>query len=441
MQFDLKTVSRRITAVLFFGQSFVSGSIIVAATVVAIVASDLAGDPGKAGLPSAVNNLSSAFGAFIWGYVWERTGRRKGLALGLFLGSIGMLAAFFAVQAGSFSMFLLAFVGVGFGRAAMQLGRFIAADVNPPSHRGRAISYVVLGGTVGAIGGPALVAPSSRLALSLGFEELSGPFFAGAVLLFIMTLVVLAGMRPAPREVSAAIAAQYPEAERPGGGSIRSIKEIAAQIEVKVATVSMVISQMVMVIVMTIVSLYLRDHGQGLASISLVIMAHTLGMFAFSVFTGRLVDRWGRTTVILTGTLILFVAFALSPMPPPAALQPLLESTIRFVSSARVEASLLLNLSPLTFVVALGLFLVGLGWNFCFVGGSTLLADQLSPGERSRTQGVNDFLIASASAIGSYSSGVIYKAQGFASVNWITFGLVLLPFFLTIWMINRPRPA
>jgi MFS family permease len=132
-------------------------------------------------------------------------------------------------------------------------------------------------------------------------------------------------------------------------------------------------------------------------------------MFAFSVFSGRLADRRGRYPVIVAGALVLVLACLAAPL------------------SA--------NVLPL----AVSLFSLGLGWNFCYVGGSALLADQLRPGERSRTQGVNDLLVGAGSAVGSLASGVIFGAIGFAAMAGIGAAVALVP--LVLALVWRPRPV
>lgn len=402
MDEEMHRFSSRITAVLFAGQSLSSAAVIATATVMTIAGANLSGDPADAGLPSAVINLSSAPAAFLWGVIWERFGRRRGLALGLLFGMLGMGLAYAAILAESFTLLLVGLGGVGFARAATQLSRFIAAEVTPPERRGRAISYVVLGGTVGAVAGPLLVAPSGRWAVALGQSELAGPFMLAVVLFGFSIVVTLLGLRPEPQELSRKVAEHYHEASEETGPT-RTFWQLLRIPQVLVAVSAMVLAQMVMVMVMGMTSLHMNDHSHALGAISLVFSAHTLGMFAFSVVTGKLVDSWGRGPVILAGVGLLMLSFLVSP------------------------------LSTQTPVLAIGLFLLGLGWNFCFVGGSALLADHLVPGERSRTQGTNDLLIGLASAGGSYGSGLVFAAHGYPVLNLIGAGFILVLLGLIFW--------
>ncbi|MEJ2351846.1 MAG: MFS transporter [Anaerolineales bacterium] len=395
------------TAILFVAQSLSSAAIIATATVMPIIGDDLSGNPSWAGVPFAMVQLAAAPAAFVWGLLWDRTGRRNGLSVGILVGLVGMALGVVGIQAGSFWLFLAALVGIGGSRAAVQLSRFIAAEVNPPISRGRAISYVVLGGTVGAIGGPLLVAPSSRWALGLGLPEMAGPFAISVALLGLATFVVWLGLRPEPMHLSREVAALFPETDQITAVA-RPIAELVRLPGVYGAMVAMVLAQMVMVMLMGITSLYMKAPNPAPGSISLVISAHTLGMYAFSILSGRLADRWGRGPVILCGALLMILALILAPISTQVA--------------------------PL----AVALFFLGLGWTLCFVAGSALLADHLTLPERSRTQGFNDLLIGVVSAMGSFSSGVVFAAMGYLTVNLVGGAFVVAILALTgYWLVKQ----
>ena len=163
-----------------------------------------------------------------------------------------------------------------------------------------------------------------------------------------------------------------------------------------------------MVMVMVITSLHMKALGHALADISIVISAHTFGMFAFSIFSGRLVDRIGREQVIMLGSAILILA------------------------------GLSAGLSPDVLPLAIALFLLGLGWNLCYVGGSTLLTDQLSTAEQSRMQDVNDLFVGLASAIGSLGSGFVFAAVGFQTMGFVGAAIAILPLAVALWWRRNP---
>ena len=173
---DYNRIARKITAVLFLSQSLSSAGFIAAFTVNALVAVDLTGQAAMAGVPGALYVLVQACGAVVWGFTMERTGRRWGLAVGQVIGAIGAAITVVAVVNRSFLIFLTGLVLVGVARSAVDLGRFAAAEVHLPKKRGRGISYVVLGSTVGAVFGPLRVGATGRLARDAGCPELAGPY-------------------------------------------------------------------------------------------------------------------------------------------------------------------------------------------------------------------------------------------------------------------------
>ena len=402
MSIDYSRIARRTTLTLFAAQSLGSAGFIAAATINSIVGAKLSGEPAWAGVPSGVYQVGGALAAFGWGYGMERLGRRGGLTLGLIFGVMGAGLAGYGLIAQSFWIFLAGMVLMGAANSALQLGRFAAAEVNPPAQRGRAISNVVIGGTLGAVFGPLMVGPMGDWSKSFGLDELSGPYFASLVLFAIAALVIWRLLRPDPRDIGREVAKLYPEANT-RGDQVRSITTIFRTPAAFVALMSMVVGQLTMVMVIVITSLHMENHQHALTDISFVISSHTFGMYAFSIISGRLADRFGRAPVIVAGAITLILACLTAP------------------------------LSPDVLPISVALFLLGLGWNFCYVGGSTLLADQLSPSERARTQGFNDLMIGLTSAVGSLSSGVIFAALGYATVGVIGAIVTTIPLTLVIW--------
>ncbi|HEY3474603.1 MAG TPA: MFS transporter [Anaerolineales bacterium] len=410
---DLSKTARKLTWILFANQSLASAGFIAAATINSIIGAKLGGSASFAGVPSAVYLVGAALAASAWGYIMDRIGRRNGMVAGLVIGVLGNALVLFAIGASSFPLFLMGMVMMGITNAAVVLGRFAAAEVNPPAKRGSAISNVVLGGTFGAVVGPLLIGPMAGFARSLGMDELAGAYIATLFLFAISSVVVFIGLRPDPRDLGKQVAAAHPDPAHPDfAGQPRPILEILRQPAALVAVSAMALGQVVMVAIMVITSLHMSDHQHNLRDISTVISSHTFGMFAFSVLSGRLADRWGRGPVILTGASTLLLACIAAPLSP--------------------------NVLPL----AVALFLLGLGWNFCFVGGSALLADQLSPLERSRTQGMNDLLVGLASATGSLGSGIVFAASNYTMISIVAGVLALIPFLMSLfWIRSKSVPV
>jgi MFS family permease len=409
---DLSKMARKITWILFANQSLASAGFIAAATINSILGAKLGGSASFAGVPSAVYQVGAALAASAWGYLMDRIGRRNGMVAGLAIGVIGNALVLLAIGISSFFLFLMGMVMMGITNAAVVLGRFAAAEVNPPEQRGAAISNVVLGGTFGAVLGPVLIGPMGSFATSLGMDELAGAYIATLILFAISSVVVFAWLRPDPRDLGKLVAAAHPDPVHSSPtGPARPIFEILRQPAALVAVSAMALGQVVMVAIMVITSLHMRGHQHNLRDISAVISSHTFGMFAFSVISGRLADRWGRGPVILAGASTLLLACIAAP------------------------------LSPDVLPLAVALFLLGLGWNFCFVGGSALLADQLSPLERSRTQGTNDLLVGLASATGSLGSGIVFAASNYTVITIVAGVLALIPFLLALFWVRKKPPV
>ncbi len=406
--YDCPRISRRVTGTLFAAQSLSQAAFIAIGTVSALVAVYLGGQEAWAGVPSAVLRVAGAFAALGVAAIGERLGRRRGLGLGLAVGAIGAGVAAVGIIAGAFLLFLGGLTLMGVASASMLLARFAAAEVHPRERRGRAISKIVIGGAVGAVAGPLIVGPSGRWATWAGMNELAGPYLVGLVILAAAALAILIWLRPDPRDVARRMAVKHPEpAMHPGPA--RSIAQILGVPAALVAVSSMILSQTVMVMVMVITTLYMDRHGHTLTGMSLVIASHTLGMFAFSWLSGRLTDRWGRGPVILVGMGLLALASGV--------------------------ASLSTEVLPLS----AALFVLGLGWNFCYVAGSTLLSDQLSVAERAMAQGTNELLMGLAAAAASLGSGLLFALAGYPAVGIVGMALSLLPLGLTVWWMRRER--
>lgn len=392
----------RLTYTIFVSQSFLSAAQIAIFTLLAIMTVEITGNEGVAGLPSSTLTLSQAIAAVPIGYTMGRMGRRFGLTMSYSVSALGALVGAAAIINANFLLLLLSSSMIGMGRAGAELSRFAAGDMFPGHERGRMIGRVVLAGTVGAILGPLLAEPSTRLAASLGITAEAGPWILGVGLYVIAAAVIFAFLRPEPLMIARSIADEDKRKTNAPDEIIRSIPQLLRLSGVQLAILSTLISQTVMVGVMVITPVHMSHYDHTLGDISLVLSAHTLGMFGLSEFTGRLIDRYGRIRMMILGAAILIVSVLIAP------------------------------LSTAVPVLMLALFLLGLGWNLGFLAGSSLLSDVLRGEERTRMQGVNDMLVALAAATGSFSSGPIFQSGGYVAVAGV--GLILSLLFL--WIIR-----
>ena len=364
-----------------------SAGFLVASTVTPIVGAQLSGRPALAGLPTAFYWAGAAAATLVWGRLMDPIGRRRTLISGLLAGVVGAALATIFIVSTSFAGFVAALVLMGAANSALQLARFMSGEVHPAHERGRAISTVVLGGTVGAVLGPTLVGPSSTLATSLGGPALAGPYAASAGFFALGAMLIAVLLWPDPRDLARELQAATPSLPPT---AIRPAREIFADRGIRLATLTMATGQLVMVMLMVITSLHMAHHDHHLSSIAAVMSSHVFGMYAFSVVSGRAADRFGRIPLITAGAAVLVVSC--------------------------LAATLSTAVTPL----AVALFLLGLGWNFCYVGGSTLLSDRLTQGERARIQSINDLVLTTLAGTGALLSGVVFSTIGYAAMGYLS---------------------
>ena len=412
MQVNLTpAIQRRITASLFTTESIFSAAFIASITLLSINATELGGSEAFAGVPSTVALLGRASIAIPMGWLMDRAGRRPVVILGYTFGMVGFLISGLSVGWLSFLLLCLGAGLAGVANGASQQVRFIASEVWPQSQRGRIIGYIVFAGTVGAIFGPLLVPVAANLAAQLGLPANAGPYYMAAGLSALSLILAFVLLRPDPIVLSRAQDRTEQAASSAPPPLERPLSEIFARPLVQLAIAAMVIGQLVMTLIMVITPVHMSHMAHSTGEISLVIMAHTLGMFGLAPLTGWLIEQFGSRLVMAYGAVILIISSVMAPW-----------------------ASNVLTL-------AIALFLLGLGWNFCFVAGSTLLGSQLHASERGRVQGINDMLIALASGTGSLATGAIFAAAGMWAIGFTGLALTLLFAVAGIWLARRTYSA
>lgn len=369
-------------------------------TSAAVAAREITGSAQLSGLPSAFGTLGTAVGIGLLSALMGRRGRRPGLLLGYALAVGGAVLSVVAVAAASFPLLVAGSVGIGFGNAALQLSRYAASDLVPEAHRASAVGVVVWGSTVGAVLGPNLVQPAGNVAAALGRSPLEGGLGV-TVLGFALTLLVtLLFVRATPAGTGEGIRpgiaadALLPDAPEPV-----SRRALVASARVRIAIVAMVSGQIVMVLVMTMAPVHVHEMGHDLATVGFVISAHTLGMFALSPVSGRLVSRFGSIPVIFAGFAVLLAAAILAAVARETDIP----------------------------ILVAGLFLLGYGWNLAFVAGSSLLTSGANLAERIRLQGLVDVLVWVSSGLASISSGVLLSQFGYGALSMTAGALLLVP--------------
>jgi predicted MFS family arabinose efflux permease len=368
-----------------------SGQVVMAS----IIGRSLAVAPAMTTLPMAIQMAGVMAGSIPAGVVFARLGRRAGFWLGAAMALCGSLGFALGVWRGSFPIYCLAAVPAGMGFGISQHLRFAAAEVAAPEARPRAISLVLTGGLVAAVLGPEIVIRTN--------DAIPGFRFLGTYLtlliLPIVTAILLAFIRLPPAS--------------PRNGAPVPLRDIIGRPTFLTAVVAAMAGYGTMNLVMSSTPLQMTICGFGVDSAAEVIRAHSIAMFLPGFVTGRLVQRFGAHRVILAGGLLTSFCVVVN-----------------------------LGFAPFfgTFVVAL--MLLGVGWNFMFVGGTALLTTAHSAEERVRVQATNDFIVFGTVAATAFASGAIEVTAGWGTLNLSVLPAVLIATVLVVWhWTARPRLA
>lgn len=375
------TSERRNVALLFVAQALFQTGSVLAVTLAALVGALLAPDRSLAMLSVTATIIATAVMMIPAALFMQRRGRKAGFLLGAGLGALGGLLSAAALQFSSFPLFIAGSLCAGGYQAFAQYYRFAAADVARPAYKSRAISWVIAGGIVAAVAGPNL----ARLTRDVG----PVPFLTSYLVfltLALVALIVISRLTLAPTQGDEPVADARPA---------RPLRTIVRQPVFLTALIGSAVGSAVMVMVMTATPLAMEMHNHSLDDSAIVIQWHVLGMFIPSFFTGTLIRRLGVLRVMAGGVIALGVHVAIA-----------LAGTefIHFLSE---------------------LILLGVGWNFLFIGGTTLLTEAYYPAERAKTQALHDFCVHGLGSIGSLSAGGILNALGWRAVN-----LTALPFLV-----------
>jgi len=416
---DLRAVQRRTVATLIGTQVMVGVGVSAGAAVGALLAEELSGSADLAGLGGTFQVLGGALVAIPMAHVMAARGRRWGMVAGYALAVLGGLTIIVAGVVRSFPLLLVGTTLFGGANAANSQARYVAADLADEAHRGRDLSTVVWATTVGAVFGPNLAGPGEPVARALGIPALAGPYVFSLAGLVLGGLLILFRLRPDPlllaRQVEAAQAAE--PLERQHGSVARGWRTLLAHPGARLGTVTMAVGHTVMVSVMVMTPLHMHHGGASLRVIGLVISLHVLGMFAFSPLVGLAVDRWGGRAMALAGAAVLIVAGALAAQAPT-------------------------GWSP---GLATGLFLLGLGWSFTLVSGSTLVVRAVPLRERSGAQGASDLVMGLAAGGGGALAGLVVGQLGYAVLGACAAALaaviVLVALAIRPDEVSRDRPA
>jgi len=366
-------------------------NIIVSSTIVGTM---IAPDKSLATLPVTSFVVGTALSTVPASMLMRRIGRRSGFMLGACFGILSGIVAALAVYEQNFLLFLAGTFLQGTYQAFAQVYRFAAADIASPGYRSRTISIVLLGGVAGAVVGPLIVMHTKLLLAPVLF---AGSYLASSALSVAALLLLLLVDIPHHRE------------EASDGEETRPLSVILAQPRLIVAMLCGMMSYGLMNLLMTATPLAMVGCGFTVDDSAWVIQWHALAMFLPSFFTGGLIARFGVERIAFTGMALLTL-------------------------------SGLTGLAGVAFSnFAVGLILLGLGWNFGYVGGTTMVTECYFPAEKNKVQAVNDFAVFTTVALASVVSGKLIEGIGWSAVNWAMFPLIALCLLGLAWitLINR----
>jgi MFS family permease len=378
---------------LAIGQALAGANSTIVYATGAILGDELAPDKALATLPISVFVVGMAACILPFGAIARRCGRRAAFLAGTGCGVLVGLLASAAVTIGSFWLFCIATFFGGAYAAVVLSFRFAAADCVEPQRRARALSIVMAGGVAAGVVGPQLVTATMNLS-----PHMFAATFVAQALVAVLSAVVLIGVRlPAPST-----------SEIAGG---RPLSEIIRQPRFIVAAMCGAISYMLMNFLMTAAPLAMRLCGHSQENTNLGLQWHVIAMYAPSFFTGRLISRFGARRIVGIGMAL-------------TGLSALIGLTGVDVSH-----------------FWLTLILLGIGWNFGFVGASAMVLECHRPEEKARVQSLNDFIVFGTMAVGSFSSGGFLTAYGWSTVLWISFGPLALAFAALVARPNLTQRA
>jgi MFS family permease len=364
----------------------------------ALLALDITGSDALASLPLALLVVGSASTVVPISALSRRAGRRIGLTTALAIAAVGAIGIVVAGELASFALLLVASLFFGAGNTAVMLARYAAVDLSTPDERGRAIGRVVFATTFGAVAGPNLMEPTGHLATAIGLPELTGLFLTSAAAFVLAGLVLTVFLRPDPLMIATGRPAEAsttaladpldvaPSEARAVAPPV-PLRELLSPSTAVTGLTTVVVANFVMVAVMAMAPVHMHDNGHGLQFVGLVISLHIAGMFAPSPLTGWLTDRLGPLAVAGGGAALLIVAGVLS-------------------AASGAQAA--------TF--ALGLALLGVGWNASLIAGSALLASAVPVAQRPRVEGAGELSMGVAAASATAIAGPVVGVAGYATL-------------------------
>lgn len=407
-------VVRRNTILLALSQAFVGAGMQMVPALGALVVLQVTGSTALAGIGAAILAASRFLVAYPAGKLSDRSGRKPVLFLGLLFGMVGAILTGLSVILGSMVLMVVGFLVLGLGMGGAQQIRVAAADMYPPSRRGQGMGYVLTGSLIGVLLAPALIALAQSASPRVNIDPLGLPWLFVPVLV-VPALFLVFAIRPDPQDIAMNMGKHYPGCQdmprtAASAASRVSIANLMRHYPKATAMVASLAVQGNMSMMMFLTSLVLHQHGHQLASISVSVSIHVIGMYGFMVPLGWASDRVGRRPVLLAGAII------------------------------AGAGSIMVPASPEYWVITTGTFLVGLGWSAVYVAATALIADTTSPEQRGSAVGVNDTFSYIPGIVLPLAAGPLVAVAGFGATGLLGMALMVPPILLLL-RLREPSPG
>jgi len=401
---NLPRIVRRNTILLSTGQVVLTTSTQITVIIGALATFQLSGDPSLSGLVFSLTWAGRILVSYASGFLMDKMGRKPVLLLGGILTMLTMvMLGFFVLTKNLFGM-LAAFLIYGIGTAILNQNRVAIADMYSDSKMGSAVGYLYTSSIIGALIAVPFVAAVEPLSQSLGINEYALLWIAGAAIL-LATIATTLMIKPDTKEIANLVRSNPIHTNNLELGNSLPLKSAGIISSFVVSA----LSSGIMVAMMSLLSLHMSQHNVPVTLITIAVTIHIIGMFAFSLPFGRMVDRIGAKKIMIVGSMITGLGGLITP------------------------------LSTDYFIATFGIFLVGVGWSATAVSTTALISSLTAPSLRGRTLGLNDMLIGGASITAPFAGGVVIGAYGFFAFGLYGF-LLSIPAIMAASLLKTARP-
>ncbi|NSL51896.1 MFS transporter [Bacillus sp. P2(2020)] len=404
-----KNLYKRTLIVVLLSQTLGGAGLAAGISVGALLAKDILGTDSLTGLPTALFTLGSALSAYIVGQIAQTHGRRLSLSFGFLTGGLGALGVVLAAYFHSIIFLFVSLFIYGAGTSTNLQARYAGTDLAKPYERAKAASIAMVATTFGAVVGPNLITPMGKLAEAIYIPALAGPFLLAAVAYCSAGLMFFFFLKPDPLQVARVI-------EETNIGQQVTPPDLSTEKQVqRIGIITgasiLILSQIIMVAIMTMTPIHMEHHNRSLTAVGVVISLHIAAMYLPSLLTGALVDKIGRIKMAIASAVTIAISGIMAAYVPGESV----------------------------FLLSIALMLLGLGWNFGLITGTAIIVDSTTIHNRPKIQGSIDVGVALGGATGGLLSSVIFAHYSYTALSLIGAYLSLLIVLIIMWVKIKKR--